>query len=327
MEDWELIVKYIQGNCSISEKETVEQWIKTSKANSLVFNEIKETFELTGKLNQPITVNKTEAWQSIQHKITEEQKIIPLHSQKTNRTTWIFRAAAILIFGFFATWFIVNSAKHEDLLVVETTTELKTIRLPDGTKVTLNKNSKLSYPNQFSDTERRVELTGEAFFNVSKNPNQAFIIKNESFNIKVIGTSFNVLSSLEKNKAIVTVVTGTVAFMAKKGESILLVKDEVGVLNLSNQQLSKSINLDENFLAWQTKKIVFNNTSLLEVVKTLEAYFSIQVKLKNKSLATCKFTGSFENPKLTDVLNVLEKTLNLKIDIKSQQVEFDGKGC
>ncbi|MBL7913020.1 MAG: FecR domain-containing protein [Bacteroidia bacterium] len=327
MQDWELIAKYIKGEATQEERVTVEQWLRSDNANAILLEEIKATWETSGKLNTHIKINKAKAWNSIQEKIKEEGKVIPITRKAPTYNTWILRVAAILIVGLFATWLALKTGNTPELIYVQTSGEARTIVLPDSSVVVLNENSKFSYPKEFAANERKVELEGEAFFEVTKDPEKPFIIENRSFDVKVLGTSFNVLAYEKDNNAAVTVVTGKVAFTDKKGGSVLLVKDEVGTLNKTDHQLFKSTNANSNFLAWKTKKLEFTNTNFTEVCATLKKYFAVDIIVKDKNILNCTFTGYFENPKLPDILKVLEKTLNLKTVVNDKSVEITGKGC
>lgn len=327
MEDWELIIKYLKDEISEEERKTIEHWLNADAKNLLLFNEIKYTWNVSGSQHQPIKINKLKAWESIQQKIHVEEKVIPLTTKKSNYNTWILRVAAILVVGLFATWLALKLNSKPELIMVSTTSDQKMIVMPDGTNIILNKNSILSYSTEFDTDERKVILNGEAFFDVTKNPQKPFIIENKNFQVKVLGTSFDVMAYNSDEEAVVTVVTGKVAFSDKKGNSVLLVKDEVGKLNKTNQQLTKINNLNSNFLSWKTKKLEFNNATVYDVCESLKNYFSVQINVSDKSIYNCKFTGSYSNPKLEEVLKTLEITLNLKIAINGNQLVFSGKGC
>lgn len=326
MQDWELIAKYIKGEATQEEQGQVELWLKADSANAVLLEEIKATWQNTGKLNQHIKIDKAKAWASIQQKIKEEQKVIPITRKVPAYNSWILRAAAILIVGLFATWFFLKPGKPE-LIVLKTANEEKTITLPDSSVIILNENSSLTYPKQFAVNERKVSLEGEAFFEITKNPLRPFTIENKSFDVKVVGTSFNIAAYEKDTTAVVTVVTGTVSFVDKNQYSELLTVGDVGVLNKRKQRITKSTNPDLNFMAWKTKKLEFTNTNFNDVCASLKKYFAVNIDVKDKAILNCTFTGFFENPKLDDVLKILEKTLNIKAVVNQKNVEITGKGC
>ncbi len=327
MQDWELIGKYIKGEATLEEKEQFEQWLKAESSNASLFDEIKASWQTTGKINENLRINKAKAWAAIQEKIKEEEKVIPITRKAPAYNVWILRAAAVLIVGLFATWFMLKANKVPELILVQTTTDNKTLVMPDSTIIYLNKNSSLLYPKEFAANERKVELTGEAFFEVTKDPNKPFIIGNKNFDVKVLGTSFDVLAYDADKDVTVSVVTGKVAFSDKKGNSVLLIKNETGVLNKNENVLNKYATANNNFLLWKTKKLEFNKTAFADVCAILKKYFAVDIEVKDKNILNCTFTGYFEDPTLQDVLNILEKTLNVKTVVKQKNVEITGTGC
>jgi transmembrane sensor len=327
MEDWELITKHLRGELSDNDKKAFEVWLKADVSNTLLFNEIKATWDSADIINKNIAINKAKAWESIQQKIALESEKIAPNPKKTSSKVWVFRAAAIFVVALFATWFLIKNNADNEFVSVQTQNNKQVVVLPDGSKVILNNNSTLTYPKKFNANERKVTLKGEAFFDVVKNPNQPYIIEHKDFNVKVLGTSFNVLAYESDTQAVVTVVSGKVMFDAKQGNSVTLSKDDVGVLNKSKKQIEKTINSNLNFLTWKTKKIEFKNTNFKDVCETLQKHFSVNFSVKNSAIFNCKFTGYFENPTLNDVMTVLEKTLNLKADINDKEVFVDGAGC
>ena len=327
MQDWELIGKFIKGEATVEEQLQVEQWLKADAANAALLADIKATWDSAGKINESLTIDKAKAWKSIQQKISEEEKVLPITRKARAYNAWILRVAAVLIVGLFATWFFLKVNNAPQLILVQTAKEKKTIVMPDSTIIYLNENSTLLYPEEFAANQRKVELTGEAFFEVTKNPDKPFIIGNENFNVKVLGTSFNVLAYDADEEATVSVVTGKVAFSDRSGNSVLLIKNETGILNKNKKQLNKFSSSNTNFLAWKNKKLEFNKTSFNDVCAALKKYFAIEIEVKDKNILNCTFTGYFEDPTLQNVLNVLEKTLELKTVIIDKKVEITGKGC
>lgn len=324
MEYWDIIPKYINNEASPSEKAALEAWLNENPANAQLLEDAKAAWNISGDKHDDVTFDANHAWVSIQNKIKKEDNVIPLNNSSNK---WIYRIAAVLILSLFSTWFFLNKNAAPEELVAQSTNERLMVTLPDGSKVWLNGNSKLTYPKEFNSNKRSVKLEGEAFFDVVKNPDQPFIISNADFEVKVLGTSFNVLAYKKLSDVIVTVVTGTVSFQSNTGEGVLLTKDETGILNKNSHKLVETLNSDNNFMAWQNGKIEFDNTSLKTVCNTLKDYFGIDIVVENPNVNNCKFTGSFKNPKLKDVLMVLENTLNVKTKVSQTNVTISGAGC
>lgn len=328
MEDWDLILKYIKAEVSEQEKQTVEQWIRAKKENEVLFDRIKNTWERSGVLMQPVQIDKTKAWQSIQQKIEQEKHTDNnLKSGKKNSVIWISGIAASIVIAVFVAFLVFNPDRGGHLVTVKTTDFTKMIVLPDSSRVFINKNSVLSYPSEFDSGTRNVSLSGEAFFEVERRPEQPFVIENNNFEVRVLGTSFNVSAYPNDTNASVNVVTGKVSFAGDKGSSTILEKGETGILNTVTHKMIKVSTANTDFLSWKTKKLEFRNEGFKEVGERLQAYFGITMEVKNERIYGCRFTGTFENPTLEEVIAILEKTLGIKAQINNKQVIVTGKGC
>jgi len=328
MDDSELILKYIRGEANKTEREELALWLSSDASNAALFAEMKTAWEMAGKLSQPFNIDTSKAWNSIQHQILQEQNdnktLIP-SSNKFATTSWLFRIAAVLIIALFATWFFVD--KDELLITVQTGDAKRILVLQDCTHVFLNENSRFTYPTVFKSNQRAVSLSGEAFFEVTKDSERPFIISNNDFEVKVLGTSFNVSAYDHNPNAVVTVVTGTVTFEDRDGHSVFLLRNEIGVLNKFKHAVEKSKTEDLNFSSWKTRKLEFKNTSFKQVCETLTDYFSVELEVKNETILKCKFTGYFVDPTLEQILSVLEKTLEIKALVNNKHIIITGKGC
>ena len=220
-------------------------------------------------------------------------KVVAMSSKKSS-SRWIGWASAAVIALAVGFWFLNNqNGVTSNTLVAETSyQEKKTVTLNDGTIVWLNGNSQLTYPSTFSDDQRLVQLTGEAFFDVSKFPDKPFIIETTKSKVTVLGTSFNVRSRLAENLTEVVVKTGKVRLENKEGDKkVELTPNQKGVHDLSANSVTEMEEKDMNELAWHSDRLIFNNTPLNEVLSDLERQFEVEIRLKDTSLSSCKYGG------------------------------------
>jgi ferric-dicitrate binding protein FerR (iron transport regulator) len=327
MENWDIIVKHLNNEATAPEKQELEAWLKEDMANAALFEEIKLSWEKSGETLPDDDFDVASGWESVQEKIKQEDNVIPITGRNSG-LKWVLRIAAVLVISLFSLWYYTNSNAVPEQMIAQTQGSSQEVTLPDGSKVWLNANSKLTYPKEFNGNTREVKLEGEAFFDVIKDPSQPFIIGNKDFEVKVLGTSFNVMGYANSNEVLVTVVTGTVAFKATTGsQQVILTKDEIGTLNKTDHNVSESSNNDFNFMAWKTRKLRFNNQSIKQVCDALNKHFSIDVIVEDKTIYNCKFTGSFDDAKLQDVLKTMEAALNIKVQTNQNRVTISGKGC
>lgn len=326
MQHWELIAKFLRNEASQEEIAIVNLWIKESSANEKLFLEIKKTWE-SSPLHTNEVFDKVTAWGNIQNKIKAETKVIPLKSISKSPFSVLLKIAAVLVIGIFSTWGVYTSLNKPNQLSTVTHQNKTELKLADGSTVWLNSNSSLNYPEFFSGNDRTVQLNGEAYFEITKNPDMPFIIENTEFMVKVLGTSFNIFSFDKEDEIVISVTSGKVSFKNKTNEEVLLTKGETGVLNRHSKTLIKKENTDPNFLSWKEEKLEFNNTPFSSVCTTLKSYFGFDFAVKNKKLNNCRFTASFKKPTLEEVLEVLKNTLNIEVTKNQKQIVISGKGC
>ncbi|WP_338813781.1 FecR family protein [Bernardetia sp. Wsw4-3y2] len=303
-------------------------------------------------------IKEYEANKTIEAQKTKWVKPAPA-SQTTTKSISIWKEvskiAAVLILGLGLGWWInsiqnnSNSLASSNQIIVHQHSDTPLV-LPDGSKIWLNKNATVSYSNDFGTFEttqkRNLKLEGEAFFDIARDEKHPFMIDIEGkAEVEVLGTSFNINPSNEKIE--VTVASGKVSFKnnsvfkndntdSSEQTSILLTKGEKGILYEKTKNHPDSLptlvrferNDDVNYLAWLNHRLVFENMQMQEVVNKVENYYNIRLKLENPSLKECRFTGTFDQTPLNDVLETLSFGANLQIK-KSDSTTYllSGSGC
>lgn len=326
MENWELIAKYVSGEASESERFDLEQLLKTDPELEQRYRLVKEEWETSGALSHSITPFDMErGWETLSQKIklAEENESVQHRSQFSLK--WVYRVAAVLVVTLIPLWIFFTFQGGGKVLSVETGDQPKDVVLPDGSKVFLNTSSRIAYSDDFQN--RKIELTGEAFFDVKHDPLHPFIVTNPSFTVKVIGTSFNVSSYPDQTEAVVTVSSGTVNFSGKSSHILCLTRGQSGKLDKMKQKLSFSDSAEVNALAWRTGQMNFNDAPLNMVSKVIRSYFGKEVILTDPALGNCRFTGTFNRPEEKEVIEVLKNTLSVKIIQTGKQIVISGKGC
>lgn len=224
----------------------------------------------------------------------EENVSVPIKVMAINRRQWLGRIAAAVVLlvtcGFLFHTFINNVPEIQQLTTTDTVIEKE---LPDGSIVWVNKQSQLSFPANFSTTERVVQLTGEAFFEVAKNQNRPFIVQLPNGEVKVLGTAFNVRAYPKEFTTVVEVEEGKVAFMATatKEQIILKAKDKI-VLNNTNARLSNIQALNWTATAWKAKQLNFEDKSIAELATYLAVNFGVELDFDKEKLGNCPFNSS-----------------------------------
>jgi transmembrane sensor len=192
------------------------------------------------------------------------------------------------------------------------------IQLSDGSVVTLNHDTKINYPDKFTSDIRKVQIEGEAFFEVQPDPERPFIIHAGQATIKVLGTSFNVNAYPENDGVEVVVETGKVQVSKMENATtiaseVILAPGDRGILTGPDGELRKSRNDNPNFLSWKTRNFVFNKTSLKEVIQQLNKVYQVKVKAGDQHVEKLRITARFEGRSLDFILKVISMTHDLKV--------------
>lgn len=192
------------------------------------------------------------------------------------------------------------------------------IELPDGTRVWLNAASSLRFPVAFTGKERRVEIDGEAYFEVAKNKEMPFIAKTRGGEIQVLGTHFNVMAYQEEDAVKTTLLEGSVKFTSDKNVSILK-PGQQAKLNKEGQLKIDEVDV-EPVVAWKNGLFVFDNDDVSTVMRQLSRWYDVDVVYNTKNLKRF-FVGEVpRNSKLSDVLKMLEVAGEIRFEIDGKKL-------
>jgi len=203
--------------------------------------------------------------------------------------------------------------------------------LPDGSLISLNKNSNLVYPEQFKGKIREVKLTGEAFFNIRHDPAKPFIIDAGSAKVKVLGTAFRI-SAYPDSAVEVNVNRGRVMLFTINSETgdtsnVILAAGEKGLLPLKSVIPILVGNTAPDDLFWFDHTLEFTRTPLSRVFGLLEKYYPITIKVSNEKINNCLLTASFADDPIDRILTVIAESFNLKVISTNQTYLLTGNGC
>ncbi|ERJ57757.1 FecR family protein [Sphingobacterium paucimobilis] len=195
------------------------------------------------------------------------------------------------------------------------------VTLPDGSKVWLNADSRLKYPNRFTAPLREVELDGEAYFEVTSNPKQPFIVKTPNEQVEVLGTHFNINSYRNEEASKVALLEGKVRVVADNRQSSTLHPGQQTFFS-NNQMAIQNINAEES-IAWKNGEFTFNNESLGSAMRQVARWYDIEIEV-DPSLKQLALWGSVSRLDNFDkVLKIIKMTDdNIKIRIEGRRVKI-----
>ena len=202
------------------------------------------------------------------------------------------------------------------------------LQLADGTKVHLNSMSSLKFPVRFTGKRREVELTGEAYFEVTKDAQHPFVVNMNGMQIEVLGTSFNVKAYESDSEMVTTLVEGKVKVKAINGrsEQVILHPNQQAQLNHQNG----NIEVDEVdvslYTAWKNGKFLFRDERLEDIMKELSRWYDIKVFYMNQSVKELQFSGNLNKYKdISSMLEMIQVTESVTVEVKGNIIVFSEK--
>lgn len=309
----EILPRYCSGEATIEECHVVEEWIEQSEENYRIVKQMYAIDQALGTVRMESKVNAEKALASVSRKMTKP-------SSSVTWFIWMQRVAAILFIPLliaYAIQYLTPRTEIAQMIEIKTNPGMTTtVDLPDGSKVYLNSESSLIYPAFFSEDKRNVQLKGEAFFEVQKDPNHSFVVSGPHHTqIEVLGTSFNV-EAFERDSFIsTTLVEGKVRFAYQKDHQPATVVMRPGqklMYNTTSSQVNLIQTSGETETAWKDGKIVFQATPLPEALRMLEKRFNVTFVLSNNRLRGEAFNGSFTNQRLERILEIFKISSNIK---------------
>ena len=193
------------------------------------------------------------------------------------------------------------------------------VMLADGTKVWLNSASRLIYPQSFMGKERRVVLSGEAFFDVTHDAERPFVVETSRMNVKVLGTRFNVNDYDDNEEVSTTLVNGSVEIISGDQQAFRLVPGEQAY-GKENELEKREVNV-RLYTSWIDGKFLFNNTELEEIAKQISRWYDVEIFFSSESVKKVRFTGAIVKFKpLEDLVRMIESTSQVRFSVKGRTI-------
>jgi len=268
---------------------------------------------------------------------------------------WVAAACVVLLTGWWYTnqkaapsWlsYEMNRSLAEMPLTekINNTSATMLIKLADGSSVFLKPNSKISYAGSFeTESKREVYLSGEAFFEVAKNPDKPFYVYANELITKVLGTSFNVQAFQDDKNVTVKVSTGRVSVAVASEirntktasgnlDGVLLLPNQQAILSRQEVSLVKTLVDDPALLKGnpvnaKSKPFVFEAVPAAKVFKILEQAYGVAIEFDETLFTNCQFTADLTDENLYEKLNIICKSIEANYQILDARIIVNGKGC
>lgn len=330
-----ILLSYLKGDASKEDCLLVETWSEASSDNRKVLEQlyyilfIRDRLEAIEQVDAEASLAKLKSdirRKDYRGQITNRQKTgnvqdnnIPKDIKPKNNSRSMMRytaVAAAFLTGIIFTAAIIGglSGSKASYIFLTEKGERAQVLLPDGTRVWLNSSTHLSYQSSFFGFDRKLDLTGEAYFEVAPDKYKQFIVNTNHVKTRVLGTKFNIRARDNEQRIVTTLLEGLIradiAIPGEKDKEVLIKPGQELTVNTQtyNLKLTKSVRSDD-ILLWIKGKLNFNNSTLLSITSSLETHFDVQFLFDSGDLKNKRFTGEFEtDDDITQILTALSLT-------------------
>ncbi len=293
--DKRLLQKYISGDASEEETKEVVEWIMQSEENKREYIARRKLFDISVWREKPMgnTNKKYEAnfTKTLIIKILSAAAII---------------ACVVVGVSFYISGLHLKKTEQMQSLYVPAGQRSEII-LADGTKVWLNSGSKLTFPGTFEGKFRKVKLDGEGYFTVTKNKEKPFIVETNRYDIKVLGTVFNVTAYSSDKTWRTSLLRGSVEIDLPQGSAQMKLVPNTMATYKDNRLVKKVID-NADYYKWRDGLICFDNVSVKEMVERLKICYGVNIVVNNKQVLSKRYTGKF---RISDGIEQVFKVLSL----------------
>jgi len=279
-------------------------------------HEVEKIWKGLRTMSDEKEINVDDAWKKVSSRIdieTVAEVREPVRILSMRSTFMRVAAASLILLGISAAtlYFVSTDSLSRKITVATGDSQFNHVSLPDGSRIFMNRNSELTYRSNFGKHSRNVALAGEAFFEIAANPSKPFIIDAGKASVKVVGTSFNVITNNTDSAIEVFVRTGKVMLTDNGGTQSLLL--EPGYVGTMDSKLSeKRLNSNPNYLAWQTRSLVYNGETLDVVFRDLKRVFNMEIIADDPSILNETWTTSpIDNKSQETIIRLICATFNL----------------
>ncbi len=287
----DLLAKRLSGNISPEEQQELNGLLQDADTTK-VEQQVDQMWRDTANLRPGWNLDTHAEWSKLKSRVQKTDQTNQGSGRLINLRFGLQMAAAIVVLIGIGVGVYLG-------IYTESTVEFRTsqnqrtqVILPDGSQVWLNQSSVLSYRSGFGEQDRKVNLIGEAFFEVQGDPDRPFKVITRGVKTEVLGTSFNLKAYEDLASVVLTVKSGTVSFASIQAQDriSILEAQSSAIFNRATGEITKIADNNSNSTAWRSRKLEFNNTRLKSVLPILEEYFGVKIKTSTPRILNCQIT-------------------------------------
>jgi transmembrane sensor len=328
-----LVIKFLAREISDIEIDILKKWIERDPSNWRIFDEENELWQESGINRKLDSFNVDKAWSDIstQQGIGKRKipKVVVLNKNNIRILIAAASIACLFAIGGLTLWLTERKSDNQrsvvSTIVWTEEGEKANILLGDSTRIVMNSGSTIEYSTDFNFEKRLVKLSGEAFFNVSTNPEKPFVVQLDKMSVTATGTRFNILAYSNENRIETTLEEGKIE-VAIVGQEPLKVKtgQQVVYFPNTNKAIVKDVST-ETYTSWKENKLRFNDTPFEEVLRKIGRRYNVVFEIRNSDLLELKYTATFIDESIEDVMQMLKSVSPITYEINYRTTIKDKK--
>jgi ferric-dicitrate binding protein FerR (iron transport regulator) len=316
------IINYLSGEWAECDSHILNDWLNESADNSRLFGQLVDLWESDRMIRLEGNFDPDKAWAKFEQKID-------VSATKRFSFQHILRYAAVFLLAFFlgaTTYFYIESHSPATGAMVEYTAPYgskTSLKMADGTLVWLNVGTVLKYGQNFGIKDRKVELSGEAYFEVAKNKKLPFCVNAKGISVTALGTKFNVKAYPEEKTVETILLEGSVKLnqsQSSEKSKIVLQPNQKAIFNLNENSFTTTAIDDVSDVSWTTNKWVIKNIRLGEFTKLLERRYNIDFTFSDERIKEYVFGGTIKDETIEQLLTAISYSAPVKYSIVNNHV-------
>jgi transmembrane sensor len=303
-----LIGKYLTNSESPKEKEVLDNWMNEQPENKELLSSIHSNKELVKEYEIMDLFGRKAALERFKEKILLQSKTRAL-------IRWRIAASIFVLVGMIGILYFLSGnfskVKENPNLYTSVSTEngqRSKVVLPDSSIVWLNSGTTVSYPDDFSDQNRKVVLKGQAFFQVTHKNNDPFFVQANGLVVRVLGTRFDINAYPQEDEIAVVLESGKIELthQERKSFSYTMKPGEKATLSLSDDSKLKVSSVDASvYSSWKDGKIIFRNSPMKNVVEQLRRWYNVDIEIADPEVYNSVYTGTIKNESYEEIFRLI----------------------
>ncbi|MDR2948812.1 MAG: DUF4974 domain-containing protein [Prevotella sp.] len=310
-----LFERYISGEASPDEAiqlrsyfendTDLNKWLEDQIANS------PDTIDPDIKIRMLENIRSRTGYDTTLHVAPIKKDNFKLYLRKISNIAAVLLPVVIIL----GIWLYPETQKAGLFEVIADKGEKASLTLPEGSKVVINSDSKITYYNDYNQKDRYVKLTGEAYFEVKHNPEKTFIVEFGDVKVKVLGTSFGIKTYDNEENVSIVLSSGKIRLITPREEIEMTPNDRIIYNKTTQTTTSEKVDAND-YTDWRQNRLRFENESLETIMKTISRMHNTDIVFEDSQLKNQRFTGTINNTNIKDVLEAIRLTSS--IDYRSK---------